>query len=266
MKSLLQVLLATTSFILLHACAVNKPMTSPLTDVYFKSDKWLMIYSESAEPMRYTDFATKNDWILTNNQLLDSLKTEYKCVLSKESDCLKCYILHLYKNQKYFAEFMFDDNKYFSLGQLKKYLTPVSAFEIECKNARIAKVRIDSLNHLNIPNIYSPDIDQMYQFTYSMDLSLQNVNDTTFSSGRKKTIWQNSYVTNAKQELLRLYPNLNPDNIFIYGAGTYYRVVINCNKDFTIDIAKLNNNKTIRFYGVVGLEEKMYRITYFLKR
>lgn len=226
----------------------------------------MLVYSETDLDSKYYETMKKEQWIITDPKLLDSLKAEYKCVLTEQSDCIQCYSIDLYKNNCFYTSFVFDNKNYFSLGELKKILVPATMEELYCSNHDIAKSKADSLNSAKVPLYYFPDIDKAQQYTFTLRLSFDNINKAPEPARIKYTHLPFSYDRAVKAELLKLFPTTDSDHIQVYAAGLCYKVVIECNKDFVFDNAKLDNNKVIRFYDVLGLGEQEYWIKYFVNR
>jgi hypothetical protein len=236
----------------------------PLKNYNFKENNWLFLYEEKKEG-DYGQESERKLWLTEDENLLDSLKEELQCVVSKQSDCLTCYTFLLAKDHVYFDSYLFDNKKYISLGRLKSSLFRVTPFEISSRNVQQARAVCDSLKMLLIPFIINQNLDQPYQYTFKLKLTLDNVNDTSFFTGVQKRNWQNRYDHAAKDEMLKIYPELSREQIFVFGAGIYYSMIIQCNSDFKFDPAKLKGNKVIRYYEVEGLQEKPYVITLFRK-
>lgn len=237
---------------------------APLSKIDFKTDEWLLIYIERIYPD--TGNVIDNVWMLEDNMLIDSLKREFKCAPNMQSDGPQEYILYMFKNGIFFDWLIYNNKKHFTLGSLTKKMSPVSAHSLECKDSLIASLKIASLNKLYIKNICSPNLDQKYKYIFSLKLPFSNVNDTTFKNDRTKVSWGRDYPSKAKKELLKLYPELNEDQVFVDGAGSYYQADIHCHKNFNFDESKLKKNTIIKYYEIIGHKEKPYIIEYFIKK
>lgn len=235
----------------------------PLSDIDFKSDEWLFVYVERAYPD--TGNAIDRVWMLDDGFVIDSLKREYKCALNKQSDGPQECILYMYKNRKYYDWLVYNDRKFFTFGALLPRMVPVTVHLINCKDSLTASIKIDSLNKRHIKNICYPDLDIPYKYRFSLKLPFSNVNDSVFKTKIEKRKWGTDFPSKAKEEFLKLYPELKEDQVYIYGAGYYYQADIHCHKNFVFDESKLKENKIIRFYEIIGYEEKPYTIECFIK-
>jgi hypothetical protein len=255
MRKYLHILVLILSGLSFFGCFTSKIHEQPLQDIDFKTGNWILRYVESKDE----GYLKKKEWISTDPRLIDSLKTEFKADLNQQTDCLKCFVISLYKNGVLHDYFLFDNKKYFSFGQLKKILIPLNSFEIECRDYQVARHKIDSLHNLNLLTICNPDIHQKNHFLYRLEFSLLNLADTLLTQKHSQKILD----TIAKSEFLRYVNDLSSKQLVVYGYQKNYTAIIDYEDNYSFDSTTTSKSELIRIDKIIGPEPKHYTVTYF---
>jgi hypothetical protein len=221
---------------LFSSCSTLKT-SRPFESLDFKNHKWQIVYVEDkCDPITYNWI--QNIWMLNDNNIIDSLRYQYKCDLKKQCDGEKEYHIFSFKDHWHNDWNLFCNQNYFSLGKLKPYLVLVTTTYFDCQNLYATKVLVDSLNKNEVSFTITP-IDSitetLNEFAIILDLGinissklLEN-NDTLFTTWTPKAI----------NELKRLFPE------FIIEDASFQP-----NKHLDIDAPgfALSNSKKEQYY------------------
>jgi hypothetical protein len=154
--------------IALVGCTATK-LSKPLKNIDFSGSNWLMIYVER------TNNGSENQknkiWIIHDKEAIPSLKEEFACAEKLQGDGKNEFLFYLYQDNQYNKAYIFNNKANFSLGGYQKYLKKVSAFDITCPNLKAAQATSDSLNHLNVSNVYHAVKESKFINLNNMDIS-----------------------------------------------------------------------------------------------
>lgn len=227
----------------------------PLEKIDFSSHKWQLIYTEKTDN---DTSATWKFWILDNTRTIDSLKRQFIADYEKQGDGFKEYYVYLFRdnyrikgirNEDYIA--IYGSKKYFSLGKIKKSLTPVSKNDYICPNLDSLNTLILSLNINKIMyTISQADSNDRNLIDFSIRLDMHIRYESKLISESKSSSLDNTEI--VIQELERLFPELPKGNIIAKSTGgnLQFLVCLNSNKYFKFDIARFKQSDLFLKYSV----------------
>gem|GEM_PF-4572934 len=221
----------------------------------------MIVYSEKKSVFDYeSNYEKRREWVVIDPKIIDSLKSEFKVDLNKQSDCYKCFITSVYKNGDLYDMYIFDNKKNYSFGKLKKKLIPVLSQNIDCVDYKKANTLVDSLNNLKILNVCMPDLTEKYHYVLQVKFSYKKSND---SSSSKSSLLNPRFDSITKLEFLKFCPELNFDQIYTNTYNNSGNAFIECNDNFILDATKWNGSDLIKIEDVLAVVPKQYTVTSF---
>jgi hypothetical protein len=225
-----------------------------------------------------TDSITKEIWLLKDQRIIDSLRTELKCNIDKLSDGDKEYQIFIFKDNESFDWYCFNNKKYFDLGKLKSKLRPVNTnyYYFPSKNA--TNHFADSLTTSNITYTISPYGPEAKEVTeYEMKITLTINQKSKLLSG--ESIGYYDCKAYALKELRKLYEGSDfsfterreewnstaPGDMSSKGGVNFVtqtQLFVTSDKPFTFDTSKLSKTDLITHYEICPL----FTITTYIEK
>ncbi len=252
-------------------------LTRPIEQLDFNSGKWTLVLNEIVHDTTLKGFGEldQNLTIINDYKILDSLKSEFECNLDKQIDGYHEFVISLYKDNKIFEEYVFDSQRNFDFGELKKYFQPIKMEKTE---------PIIGSNNLTKKKrkLLISDIDFYYsskfQYMFSQYGNVKNPNKNNFKNDFTFTIeisFSNLHsigidTKGAISELTKIYPELK-NTLFSCNGNKrkndyrYYQISFPCSSEFVLDSDKLKKKDNVVSYKIIGIKPTVYFLTTFIK-
>lgn len=257
--------------------SIASNLTKPFKEIDFKSDECILVFEEIIHDTTYKRFGEMNkiQKLINDNHILDSLKTEFSCNLSQQSDGPHEFVISLYQRNKIVDRFVFDNPSHFNFGELNKYFQTIKKEKDETIIGT-KKLNQKKKNFLkkNIDFFYSSEYEHLYRhynnrekhdandyksdFKFSIEISFNTLH--RIGIDRKGAI----------HELTKIFPEIK-DVIFSCNGNQrkddyrYYKISFPCTSDFKFNSDKLKNNNNVVEYEIIGIKPTEYYLTTLIK-
>lgn len=258
-------------------CKDSLIWTNPFKAIDFSSGEWFLVYTKTvSDSISNKNFGIRRDSvnIINDENLLELLKMQFTCDITKQRDGYTCYVIELFYNKELFNYFVFDNLENFSLGGLKNHFKPVKVEEIEYNGIKKFKNSIFNLKKNNIDytfhneltkfseskdgNLHQTSIDSSLNYIYSIKISFRSVG-------------LNHDCKKAENEFIKIYPELTTINngltfnshTPIFNNYLLYKIEFACTKDFKIDTNRLKNNINVIDFRDIKHRPLKYHLTIY---